>query len=179
MTQKVIAVVGISGVGKTTFLKRLACEIKFQHLTAGTLISVGRSLGKEDRDKLRLSDIDENQRLLIGGFHHAKDQNCPFIIMDGHVVIDTGSKLERISSDIFDALGIDAMVHLVADPKHLFDHRLNDTDRKRPALSEQQLKEHQDTSLQAAQEVCEALDIPWIKLTADEIDTAKQFFLEI
>ena len=177
MMQKSIALVGISGVGKTTFLKRLASEIEFQHLTAGTLISAGKALEQQDRDQLRMSNIDENQQLLIAGFHHAKDKAALFVVMDGHVVIHTEQGLKNIGADVFDALGIDAMVHLVADPMHIFEHRTRDTSRNRPTLSEQQLKEHQDASLLAAQEICKSINIPFMKITADEIDTAKQFFL--
>lgn len=129
MIQKTIALVGISGVGKTTFLKNLASELTFQHLTAGTLISEGKSLEREDRDKLRLSNINENQRLLILGFHRARDPNIPFVVMDGHVVIHGAEGLEIIGSDVFEALGIDAMMHLVAPPERILENRLKDAGR--------------------------------------------------
>lgn len=179
MTQKTIALVGISGVGKTTFLKNLASELIFQHMTAGTLISEGKSLEREDRDKLRLSNINENQKLLILGFYHARDPNIPLVIMDGHVIIHGAEGLEIIGSDVFEALGIDAMMHLVAPPKRILENRLKDAGRIRPLLTEKELEEHQSISLFSAQKVCEILNIPCVKITVTEIDLARRFFLSL
>jgi adenylate kinase len=179
MTQKTIALVGISGVGKTTFLKNLASELTFQHLTAGTLISEGKSLERADRDKLRLSNINENQKLLILGFHHARNPNIPFVVMDGHVIIHGAEGLETIGSHVFEALGIDAMMHLVAHPQRILENRLKDAGRARPVLSEKELEEHQNSSFFAAQKVCETLNIPCVKVSTSEIDLARRFFLSL
>lgn len=178
MTQKIIAVVGIPGVGKTTFLNKLATEITFQHLTAGSLIAEGKTLAAQNRDALRFSNIDENQQFLITGFHHAKDKDVPLIVVDGHVVIDTGEELKKIGSNIFCALEINAMICLTADPERILQHRLVDTKRNRPILSVQEIEEHQAISVLTTQEVCDALNIPYINMTTDDIDKAKQFFPE-
>lgn len=179
MKQLRVALVGISGVGKTTFLERLAQEVAFQHLTAGSLISAARTSESTDRDQLRLSNLDDNQQLLIKGFHLSCDQNMPFVVMDGHAVIHSATGLEVIGSEVFAALGIAAMVHLVADPKRILENRENDITRSRPHLSEQQLEEHQNCSILATAKVCEALEIPWLKATADDIGKVKCLLSEL
>ena len=71
MSQRVVAFTGISGVGKTTFLKKFTEQMAFQHVTGGSLIAAARNAVSDSRDDLRYSDLDENQRLLIQGFHSA------------------------------------------------------------------------------------------------------------
>ena len=175
MTQKIIAFVGISGVGKTTFLQSLASEIAFQHLTAGSLISLGTSAAYEDRDKLRLLNVDENQRHLIAGFHSARDPQTALVIMDGHAVIDTGNGLEIIDAGVFAALGINALMHLVAEPAQIISNRKNDSRRTRPELPEHLLEEHQQISIHAAQMVARSLGVPFLQVMADDVAPAKAF----
>lgn len=175
MTQKIIAFVGISGVGKTTFLQSLALEIAFQHLTAGSLISLGTSRAYEDRDKLRLLNVDENQRHLIAGFHSARDPKAALVVMDGHAVIDTGNGLEVIGTEVFAALGINALMHLVAEPAQILRNRRSDSRRTRPELPEHLLEEHQKTSVRAAQMVAGSLGVPFLQVMADDVAPAKAF----
>lgn len=177
MTQKVIFLAGISGVGKTTFLKKLATEIEFQHLTAGTLISNGKSIEPKDRDAIRFSNLDENQELLISGFHHTRDNEALVVLIDGHVVIDNGSGLEKINSNVFKALNIDAMVHLNADTDQIFKNRENDESRARPKLSREQLKDHQEYSILAAYEISKVLDMRCIEINAEDIASIKRLLL--
>ena len=65
MSQQIVAFTGLSGIGKTTFLRHLAESIKFQHLTGGSLIAAARDANPDERDALRYADLDENQRMLI------------------------------------------------------------------------------------------------------------------
>ena len=83
MKQRVVALTGISGVGKTTFLRKLSAMREFQHLTGGTLIAAARNKGSDARDSLRHADLEENQRLLIQGFALEKDPKANLIVMDG------------------------------------------------------------------------------------------------
>lgn len=179
MTQKIIFLAGISGVGKTTFLKKLANEIEFQHLTAGTLISNGKSLEQKERDSMRFSNLDENQKLLISGFHYTRDNQASIVVIDGHVVIDTGAELEKISSNVFKALKIDAIIHLNADSDQIFKNRKNDESRDRPKLSSTQLKKHQEYSILSAQDISKALGIKFSETKAENISDLKQLLLKL
>lgn len=159
MKQRVVALTGISGVGKTTFLRELSATREFQHLTGGTLIAAARNKGSEARDSLRHADLEENQRLLIQGFALDKDPKANLIVMDGHVVIDTNSGLARISSIVFEAIDVSLMLHLEADPLRIFKNRSEDTSRSRPTWDVETLAHHQKASREHAQYIARSLQI--------------------
>lgn len=175
MNQSVAALVGISGVGKTTFLRRLAQEVQFQHLTAGTLISAAKANGRADRDRLRLSNIDENQKPLVAGFHFARDLRAPLVILDGHLVIGTFDGLQTIGACVFSELEISGMIHLAASPAQIATNRSRDADRDRPQLSDVDLERHQRLSIAASVSTCRILGIPLLDASADDIDAVKRF----
>ena len=179
MTNKTVMLAGISGVGKTTFLNRLTSELSFQHLTAGSLISMARAVKTNERDELRFSDIEENQRLLIHGLHLARDRNASLVILDGHVVIHTASGLEAINPEVFRALGINAILHLVGKTKQILENRAKEISRNRPRLSPQELEQHQSFSLLTASELSRTLDIPWLKITSADGSLVKRFLSNV
>ena len=159
MSQRIVALTGISGVGKTTLLNRLAERLDFQHVTGGSLIAATRDADPRTRDAIRHADLDENQRLLIEGFALIRDPNAKLIIMDGHVVIDDGTQLLKIPHQVFSALGISEMVHLEAEPEQIAANRLGDTSRARPAHSIEILSQHQQLSRAHAIAVAKTLGI--------------------
>ena len=126
MRQRVVAVTGISGVGKTTFLRELADLVTFQHITGGSLIAANREASPDQRDALRYADLDENQRLLIKGFEAARDPAADLVVFDGHVIIDDGSGLQKLPAHVFRVLGVTMMVHLEAEPTRISINRFTD-----------------------------------------------------
>ncbi|MEX2697097.1 AAA family ATPase [Rhizobium mongolense] len=111
MTQAIVAFLGISGVGKSTFLKDAAQTLSFHHLTADS--TIGRAHNAQiAHDRLRLQDIAENQNLLVEGFHMARDVSASIVILDGHAVIDRPGGLETVNGDIFCRLGVNAIATL-------------------------------------------------------------------
>lgn len=162
MSQRVYALTGISGVGKTTFLSAVKKFIEFQHLTGGSLIAKAREASIEDRDDLRKLDVDENQMLLLSGFRISRDPNAECVIFDGHVVIDTGNAIESIQTEVFRQLDIHAMVHLEAEAMDIVRNRQFDRSRSRPEHSQDVLSQHQQMSRARAREVAEALGIEFL-----------------
>lgn len=169
MSQRIVAFTGISGVGKTTFLRKFAKLMVFQHVTGGSLIAAAKNAVTDGRDDLRYADLDKNQRLLIEGFALARDANTEVVIMDGHVVIDDGECLTEISSDVFKALGVMAMVHLEADPTHIAENRSKDMARSRPKYDKDTLGQHQDMSRQCARSIAEKLRIGFHIVTHNDV----------
>jgi adenylate kinase len=173
MNQTVIAFTGISGVGKTTFLRKVAETVVFQHLTGGSLIAAAREASHDDRDKLRHADLDENQRLLSVGFANSRDSETPVIIMDGHVIIDGADGITEIDNQVFADLGVHLIVHLEAEPSRIFENRAGDDKRDRPVTSVDVLRVHQERSRQRAQDVTNDLGIDFIRVThSDSADFA-------
>lgn len=170
MKQETIAVTGVSGVGKTTLLHRLAKLIDFQHVTGGSLIATARNAPLEARDVIRYDNLDENQRLLIEGFVLTRDQNSNLVIMDGHVVIDDGNRLSNISSEVFRALGVSVMVHLESEPERIAANRRGDTSRSRPFYPSDILGQHQAISRAQAKAVADILGIPFHIVTHNDTE---------
>lgn len=169
MKQRVVAFTGISGVGKTTFLKELAKQVSFQHLTGGSLIAAARQTGPSQRDNLRHANLDENQQLLIDGFLVKRDSQAALIVMDGHVVIDDGNSLAKLPSEIFHALGTSLMVHLEADPVRIAANRSRDTSRSRPNLPPEKLLQQQSASNAHARSISHDLGIGFERVTHDDV----------
>ena len=178
MNQRVVALVGISGVGKTTFVKRVAEKCDFLHLTAGTLIARGRSIDPVTRDVLRSSNLEENQRMLVDGFKEAAGAVAGPIVLDGHVVIHMASGLAPIDSRVFAGIGTKLVAHLEANPAQILSNRLCDTRRDRPSLSVEELEVHQARSLAAARRVAVDLGIKLKRLTHDDVDVFAQILRE-
>ncbi|MEQ9396130.1 ATP-binding protein [Haliea sp.] len=171
MKQTVVAVTGISGVGKTTFLRNAAKEIQFQHLTAGSLIATARATPDNSREELRHADLEENQRLLIHGFAQARDSEAALVVLDGHVIIDSEKGITLIPSQVFADLEVNLIVHLEADPIKISQHRAGDANRSRPQLPAKTLFLHQQRSKQHARDLASDLGIGFLEATPGDCKT--------
>ncbi|WP_372500902.1 AAA family ATPase (plasmid) [Tistrella mobilis] len=160
--RKVIAVVGLSGVGKSTLLDNARRMLVFEHLQAGDLIKAERQehQGKPiAHDRLRERNIDDNQAFLISGFMKRAPKEG-LIVLDGHTVIDTPVGLKEIPPSVFAEIDVSRFVVLVDDVKNIALRRSSDTRRTRPVRSHEELAEHQERSLLAAYRAALALSVP-------------------
>ncbi len=162
--REVIALVGLSGIGKSTLLKDARRKITFQHLQASELIKEEkqRRLNKSiEHDLLREGDIDENQALLITAFmRRASTEGV--VVLDGHTLIDTPHGLVEISPSVFSAIGISRFVVLVDDAEKIMLRRLSDTLRTRPLRSLQEIADHQERSVLSAYRAALTLSAPLV-----------------
>lgn len=174
----VIAIVGISGVGKSTFISKLEGKISFQHLSAGQIIRTQRERENarlQDHDTLRKLDIDENQRLLIDGFQNQVDASREIVLFDGHTVIDTPRGLQPIPTEVFNALGIQAFIFLQESPETIGERRNKDASRSRPIIPANEISEHQTFSISTTTEICRKLEVPLLIINTSEIEQAVDF----
>jgi adenylate kinase len=173
MKQSVVALVGISGVGKSTLLNAASDRVQFQHLQASALIKEAREAitrGSIAADDLRQADINDNQTLLIHGFDKARSADMPLIVLDGHTVIDTPSGLVRIEPQVFAALGVTQFILLTDDAHAISSRRNNDQYRKRPKRSPQELDDHQTQALLNAFTAARELNVPLTVFTNTQLD---------
>lgn len=175
MSQIVVALVGVSGVGKTTFLHQLAQTLSFQHLTAGSLIAEARSQSAASRDDLRLSNLDENQSLLVRGFECALNPRARLVVLDGHVVIHNESGLHSVGSIVFSKLGIKLIGHLEADPARVHLNRASDVGRNRPIISIEKISDHQAKSRSEALKVAADLGIDFVSIMLSDAESVERF----
>lgn len=162
MKRHVAAITGLSGVGKSTLLRKLASTVSFQCLQASALIQEARQSDQRSLtpDQLRSLDLDENQKHLISGFTRAARQGSGLIVLDAHTVIEQDGHVVPIGPDVFGAIGINSMIFLTEDSAELVKRRLSDRGRQRPINSPEQLRHIQDQAIRHAKEICRVLAIP-------------------
>lgn len=159
-----IALLGLSGVGKTTMLNRLSGRVAFTHLEASRLIKAEqarRSIVAQSSEALRTGPVLDNQALLVAGFKHEARTIDGSIVFDGHSVIDGGNGLIKIPVDVFAPLEIQAICILQAPPADILARRQGDTARARPARSANALAEHQELAIEVARAIAEQLNLPF------------------
>ena len=172
---RTIAILGLSGVGKTTLIASLKKAKAFQYLSASTLIARQKEQYVEDevlKDELRLDDIVKNQADLIAGFWRCRDRNEPLAVLDAHNVIDTPNGLIAIEPDVFKSLQVSRFIFLKDAPGAILERRKSDNTRKRPAPSSEEIKMHQSFALQSAIEAARTIAVPIDILTPKQVSTA-------
>lgn len=157
-----IALLGLSGVGKTTMLNRLSRQVAFTHLEASRLIKAEqarRSIAAQSSEALRTGPVLDNQALLIAGFKHEARSIDGSIVFDGHSVIDGGNGLIKIPADVFASFELQAICILQAAPAAILARRQGDSARPRPAPSAGALAEHQEKAIEVARVIAEQLNL--------------------
>jgi adenylate kinase len=160
---RVIALVGLSGVGKSTLLREAAHDVSLRHLQASELIkaelraAASHSASSED---LRLGSVLDNQSLLISGFARATSDFPDLVVFDGHTIIDGANGLIEIPADVFAALQISHIVFLEGNPDQIVLQRRNDTTRSRPILSPEELAYQQRLAIAVAKRISQDLGVP-------------------
>ncbi|KAB2756963.1 AAA family ATPase [Brucella anthropi] len=168
--RKVVALAGLSGVGKSTLLENAQRTLVFEHLQASELIKAERRECQRKpvaHDLLREGNIDDNQALLISGFMRRAPKEG-LIVLDGHTVIDTPDGLVEILPSVFSAIDVSRFVVLVDDVEKIALRRLSDTRRTRPVRSHEELAEHQEMSVLAAYRAALALSVPLFVVPLNE-----------
>ncbi len=174
---RAVAVVGISGVGKSTFLRRAAQRLDFLHLHASQLIKDEKAFRQgltASSEELRLGPVLDNQALLLHAFKRQAAGSSQPIVFDGHVLIDGANGVVTIPAIVFEALGLDAIVFLRADPERIHQQRSVDS-RVRPNRSVGVIESHQLQALQLAKDISSQLSITFYEIDQSAID----FFVSI
>lgn len=173
MRIKSIALLGISGVGKSTFLKVLSHKISFRHAQASSLIKDQLALETSEgatSEELRVGNTDDNQRLLISAFRRMAAESEDRIILDAHAIIDKGTHIDKVEIDVFVRMGFDILIVLVAAPDVIARQRSHDCERIRPQLSADEIMEHQNLSNEHAIRIAGKMGIPCVIVSYEQVD---------
>lgn len=172
MTRRV-ALLGLSGVGKSTLIGRLKERRPVLHLQASALIKAEqahREQQSEDSESLRLGAVVDNQALMVAAFQRVAADNALPIVFDGHSVIDGRDGLVEIPSSVFAELEVDTIFYLSADPDTIAARRLADIARDRPIRDAKVLAEHQRVAYETARRIAEKIGCTFIPVADGDID---------
>lgn len=160
---KQIALVGVSGVGKSTYLKRCAETLSFLHLEASSLIKEQKQLIEgtfTTSEQLRTGAVLNNQELLISAYKRRTNSEEQLCVLDGHTVIDTGRGFQKIPANVFHEMNIEKFIVLVAEAAVIKKRREMDTERKRPIRSVTDIRDYQELVKSYTTEIGKTLGIP-------------------
>jgi adenylate kinase len=158
-----IFVGGIHGSGKTYLCEKFISLYGYYCISASRLIADGH--GEVNTEKT-VSDIDENQRLLLAGLHKARS-DYSHLVIDGHFyLLDERGRVKKIHVEIFEVINPDLII-LALPPISVIDARLNSRSKKLK-LYGSCLEDFQRQELQYAKEVAEQLGVPF-----ELIDTSR------
>lgn len=165
--RRIIALAGLSGVGKTTLIHQVIDPRIIVHLSASDLIKNQIKLeneGDKTSEMLRTGNITNNQDRLVTAFTTIVSSIREHIILDCHTIIDTPVEIQKISIEVFRAMEITDFIFLSIDPIKLYQRREKDKIRLRPIRTIEEIELQQKISLQLARQIAEALCIPFFEI---------------
>jgi adenylate kinase len=166
---KVIAVLGISGVGKSSLIRLAASHISLLHLTASSLIKAQLAQAPTS-EQLRAGPVIDNQELMLREFaRQIATPEQPLIIFDGHNLIDTATGLLEIPRAVFAELRLNAIIFIEDAPDQIHARRLADKMRERPGRSVAELGEQQSRAIEYAIGLAGGLEIPFHSIQSGDV----------
>lgn len=167
-----LGVFGISGVGKTTLIRRYINRRPGVATTSGgrLLQELKGKTGEELRQNAA-TNIQDSQAGLVDAFQKFRGSSAGHgIIFDGHTVIDTDTGIVDVPLDVISGLNLSAIVFVGDAPAVIATRRKNDTARQRPSRTLDTLAQHQERARYLAKTYAASLGIPFSEVSADDID---------
>lgn len=142
MKSKLIIIVGIPGVGKTTVIEKLVeylitLDIKSHISVFGSvMLDEAKKIGIKNRDELRTLSVNEQKKLQISAANKISNLKYSFIFVDTHLFIKTSEGYcPGLPFDILNSLSPDQIILVEAKPEEIIERRNTDITRKRDNLS--------------------------------------------
>ena len=171
---RILPVFGISGVGKSSLINRIATEnSRFIQISASTVIEAisafhdtkrAESKGTRKTTLLRIQEIAVREILKISKISERK-----FVILDAHNVIDVGDDLVQIPVQVFESLSPMQLFFVYDDPKEIEKRRIGDTTRRRPQRRASKLADCQNIALDTAQTYARVLGIHLTQIKSGDL----------
>ncbi len=165
MNGRVVAVLGISGVGKTTMVSAFTQGHPWVHsIRASALLKEVAAV--DDVEILRTAsaaDIRANQDRLALAFSELRRRHPDHhIIFEGHSLIDNDEGVVVVPTTTFVKLSPDLIIFLEDSADAILTRRLADAGRIRPRRSTEEISAHQQAAKEAALCYSAALAIPHV-----------------
>ena len=148
---------GVHGVGKTFFCNRVKEQRGINTYSASKLITEKRNIGFS-ADK-KVSDIDENQSLLLEAIDELRETGNEFIL-DGHFcLLESDGLISRIPMDTYTSLRPDKIILLTEQPSVIVARRFQ---RDGIVVEEADVDSFQREEMTYAEEVARNLGVQLI-----------------
>lgn len=180
-------VTGIPGVGKTTVLNELQDLAKQNHaniavLNFGTIMNeIFRELGKQmNRDEMREQDIEMQRKVQdLAASEIINRIGQGTVVVDTHMFVKTTVGMwAGLPQSVLQKLSPRLLVLIEADPQQIAGRRHGDSDRKREATLEDEIKFDLEWSRATAAASAIATGAP-VKVIRNDTGTQKQAAQEL
>lgn len=172
--QKIVAVFGLSGVGKSTLIKNvLENRSDFVRVSGGNLIN--NYLSTQNRDQLRKltkSKVLNNQEVLISNFIETKKTlKGKHIIFDGHCLIKNGEALTEIPTEVVKRISPNIIIFIDGTAEEVIKRRREDSLRpNREIETASQIDENRFLQKSICSKYSSELSIPLEIIYTSELD---------
>lgn len=176
--KKRIAILGLSGVGKSSLIKRIRETVPLLHLEASGLIKAeqaNRARAPDSSEALRTGAVIDNQSLMIAAYKREAAATDLPVVFDGHSIIDGQNGLIEIPASVFSELELDAICYMEADPHLIAERRSADVGRERPHRDVPTLEQHQHLAKTRARRIAEAIGRPFILIADGDLGSVLDF----
>lgn len=153
--KRIVVLVGIPGVGKTSLVNAIVEKIKSSGKVVlvksfgSAMLEEARRNGIRDRDVIRCLPTKEQENLQRTAAERIANEECDVIIIDTHAFISTTSGYyPGLPESILRILKPTNYISVSAKPEEIYNRRMNDPTRNRDLVTMNIIK--QELDLQAA-----------------------------
>jgi len=160
----VIFLTGISGVGKSDFIKNFVTTREgFIHLKGSDLLAEGLEKTSPYKNEVILDHHEEvsfNQNLILEEFkNNIKKGEYKLIIFDGHIIVEIEKELIPIPKEIIAGLEPIKIIFLTGSPEEIQKRRTKDKNRIRSNKTIGEIEKEQNFALRICQNISKLLNI--------------------
>ncbi|WP_171495226.1 ATP-binding protein [Acinetobacter soli] len=162
VNKNITFVAGVHGVGKSTVCIKLVSMANLTHMSASDLIRRRKEL---DKNKKVINLLD-NQEILVQELMSYPLNNK--LLLDGHFcLLDMNERVIKLPIELYRNMGISKILLLRSEAELIY-KRVLIRDSRKSGLSLQTIRDLQDTEIEHAYSVSEALDIPLLEINIVE-----------
>ena len=150
---KLVIIVGIPGVGKTTIVSRVVNLLKEKKISVSVSIfgsvmfEEAKKKGIQSRDDLRKLSVKEQRQLQSTAAKKIASISDDAVIVDTHAFISTKEGFyPGLPRNVLEILNPDSFIMITARPEEIYNRRMKDTTRNRDIISIDSIKKELDVT---------------------------------
>jgi len=185
--KKIIIVVGIPGVGKSTIVNKVT-EI-LNHKKINTSVAIFGSMMLDEANKMNISNRDEIRKLSISQQHLLQEKTAKniasidsdVVIVDTHLFIRTRSGYyPGLPQNLLNIIQPSNLILILADSNEIYERRLTDKSRNRDLTSLEEIESELSISktMISSSSIISGAPFKIINNHNEKVDEAVSMFLE-